>query len=118
VAIWKDKVFIASTSPSFAQEIGRGVEKGASDQSPVNISFRLQFGALCDFAANWMNLAAQSPDVFFRGDTAKRDEFLKMQPDLAKLVQALRGFRGMEARFFHENGAPRSTAVMRFEDTP
>jgi hypothetical protein len=118
VAIWKEKVFVASTSPAFARDIGLGVEKGATDPSPAILIFRLKFPALWDFAQKWMALAAQNPDVFFSGDAAKRDQFLKIQPDLAKLLQALRGFRGMDARVFNENGVPRSTAVMRFEDNP
>jgi hypothetical protein len=118
VAIWKDKVFIASTSPGYAQEIGKGVEKSATNQNPTVLNFRLQFTTLWDFAEKWLTLAAQNPDVFFSGDAAKRDQFLKAQPDLTKLVQGLRGFRGMDARFFTENGMPRSTGVMRFEDRP
>lgn len=117
ISIWKDKVFIASISPMFSEEIGKSLEKSAASQEISIMDFRLQLSAFWDFSEKWIAVAAQNPDVFFGTDTAKRDQFLQAKSDLAKLVHSLRAFGGVDARIFEENGIRRSTVVFPFKET-
>jgi hypothetical protein len=117
VSLWKDKVFIASTSPLFSEEIGKSLEKGAADQEINTLDLRLQLSALWDFGDKWITVAAQNPDLFFGSDAAKRDQFLQSKSDLARLVHSLRAFGGVEARIFEEKGTPRSTVIFPFKES-
>ena len=118
IAISNDKVFIAGTSPLFAKELAAGAEKGAAEQGAARAVLRVQLTALNDFAQKWITVAAQNPDAVFGADKAKRDQFLKAQPDLEKMLRDLRAFSGIDVRFFEETGVPRATAILHFDDAP
>lgn len=116
IAISNGKVFIASTSPAFARELAAGAEKGAAEQGNARAVVRLQLTALNDFAQTWLGVAAQNPQIVFGTDAAKRDQFLKIEPDLSKLLRDLRAFSGIDVRGFEEDGVPRSTTILHFND--
>jgi hypothetical protein len=108
--------FVASTSRSYSLELSKAAAKPAADAGSTMFDLRMNFASAFDFAGKWMALAVQYPDLFFHGDKAKADEFVKSEPALADMLQSLRSFQGMDARVYEENGVRRASSAIHWHE--
>ena len=111
-----DKTFVAGTSRAYSVAVSKAALNSAAAIKPMGIDVRVNFKPAFDFADKWLALAAKNPDLFFKGDRAAAMNFKKSQPDLASLLQCLRGFEGMTVQSYQENGLPRISSQIRWDE--
>jgi hypothetical protein len=111
-----DKTFVISTSRSYSLELTKAAAQAAPASKPVSLDFRVNFQPAFDFANAWLALAAQNPELFFKGNEKEASDFKNMEPDLASLLQTLRVFDGMSMQMSEENGVPRISSEIRWNE--
>jgi len=110
-----DKTFVMSTSRAYSLELTKAASKAAAPAKPLTLDFRMSFKSAIDFAQKWMAVAAQNPDMFFKGDQARAAQFQKEEPDLTALLNSLRPFDGIDAQVYEENGVRRVSSAIRWQ---
>lgn len=88
-----DKLFFLSTSKTFSESIAAKVAKGSGDRR--GIYFRMNFGALNDFAENWLDLVLENKDTVFEGNEFAAEDFeegAEIAKQVMKLTRVLKSF--------------------------
>ncbi len=109
-----DKTFVASTSRAYSLELTKAAAAGTD--KPLLMDFRMNTKPVFDLAQQWLTMVMQNPEAFFSDDEEKADEFKKNEPGIAALLQSLRAFQGITVQAYQEDGAPRISSHIRWED--
>ena len=111
-----DKAFVAGTSRSYSLELSKAASQPATQAVPLTLDLRVNLKPAYDFAEKWLALAGKNPELFFNGSEERAADFKKSEPDLAALLQSLRAFDGLSVRAYEENGVPRISSEIRWNE--
>ena len=112
IAISKDK-WIMSTSPSFSLELAKLPATGTAKQ---DVEMNMNFGAVANFADQWVKLAASNPTDFFQGNSGTAEEFQKNKPIIDAVIGLVRAIKSANVQMGEEGGKTHATMSLQVED--
>ncbi|MGJ8697353.1 MAG: hypothetical protein ACSHYF_13630 [Verrucomicrobiaceae bacterium] len=82
-----DEIFVASTSPKFANELIASVAGGGATKRTGSY-IKVNFAELQTFAKYWVELAKNNADTLFEGNESEKDDFLANLPLINQVLEA------------------------------
>jgi hypothetical protein len=112
VAITKDRWMIC-TAPSFTKEL-IGKASAAPTGNPLGSHWNVNFNALWDFGAGWLQVVEKNKDQMFHG--AEAQNFEQARPLIDAALKLARSLQGFEFHLHDEGGLARESFRMKLQD--
>lgn len=109
-----DSTFVAGSSRAWSVALSK-IPLKAGDK-PLITDVRLNLNSLWDVIEQWISLPAKNPQAYFKGDAKTIAEYNKNHDSIVALIHAMRAFGGVDYQQWEENGLPRQSSHIRWDE--